>query len=97
MLLSGLLVELRKVPFFLGLGVGWVFFLAVFISIYVRIAYQSPGAICIHTFTFIVWGLYGVAAVFNPVKKNIAYNLLDVVSKNFYGVIVTVYLLCEKT
>lgn len=97
MLMSGLCVELKLVPFFLGLIVGWIFFLSVFISIYVRIAYQSPGAICVQTFTFVVWSMYGVAAFFNPVQKNVAYNLLDVVSKNFYGVLVTIYLLSENT
>ena len=33
----------------------------------------------------IVWSLYGVAATFSPNLKNVSYNLLDLVSKNFYG------------
>jgi hypothetical protein len=40
---------------------------------------------------FIVWALYGVAAVFPYKEKNVAYNVLDIVSKNFYGVFLTIY------
>jgi hypothetical protein len=35
---------------------------------------------------FAVWNLYGVAFFFNPVWKNIIFNGLDVVAKNFFGV-----------
>ena len=34
---------------------------------------------------FVVWGLYAVAALMKAKYKNISYNLLDIVSKNFYG------------
>ena len=33
----------------------------------------------------IVWSLYGVAAMFPTIIKNLSYNILDVISKNFYG------------
>lgn len=45
----------------------------------------------LYTFMYIVWGLYGVAATQDDVRKNVAYNLLDIVSKNFYGVFLFVY------
>ena len=32
-----------------------------------------------------IWGLYGIAAMFNNNIKNTSYNLLDIVSKNFYA------------
>ena len=32
-----------------------------------------------------VWSLYGVAALMPADIKNISYNLLDIVAKNFYG------------
>jgi bacteriorhodopsin len=38
----------------------------------------------------IVWGLYGVAAMFSPVWKNTAYNILDVLAKNFYGIFLSI-------
>jgi bacteriorhodopsin len=34
---------------------------------------------------FVVWSLYGVAAVFDFTTKNISYNILDLFAKNFYG------------
>ena len=33
----------------------------------------------------IIWSLYGVAAMFPTIIKNIFYNILDIISKNFYG------------
>lgn len=43
--------------------------------------------------TYFVWSLYGVAALAETSTKNIAYNALDIVSKNFYGCFLTIYLL----
>ena len=37
---------------------------------------------------FIVWSLYGVAATFKPNEKNVSYNVLDIISKNFYGLFI---------
>lgn len=42
---------------------------------------------------YAVWGLYGVAAAFPSDSKNVAYNGLDVVSKNCFGLFLFVYLL----
>ena len=42
-------------------------------------------------FLFVVWGLYAVAALMKAKYKNISYNLLDIVSKDF----MIVYLLCN--
>ena len=34
---------------------------------------------------FIVWSMYGVSAMFPYTEKNISYNVLDIFSKNFFG------------
>jgi bacteriorhodopsin len=34
---------------------------------------------------FIVWSLYGVAAILPFFIKNISYNILDIFAKNFFG------------
>jgi hypothetical protein len=39
--------------------------------------------------------LYGVAAMFNSVWKNVSYNILDVFAKNFYGLFLS-YLIYQK-
>jgi bacteriorhodopsin len=44
---------------------------------------------------FIAWSLYGVAAMFSSVKKNIAYNVLDIFAKNFYGLFLS-YLIAQR-
>lgn len=36
-------------------------------------------------FMFVVWSFYGIAYMFSYTWKNITYNILDVFSKNFYG------------
>tara|TARA_B110001450_G_scaffold236951_2_gene242821 strand:- start:6010 stop:6696 length:687 start_codon:yes stop_codon:yes gene_type:complete len=47
--------------------------------------------------TFGVWGLYGVAAAFDDVTKNVMYNAIDVVSKNCFGLFLFVYVLTLQT
>jgi hypothetical protein len=37
-------------------------------------------------FMFIIWSFYGIAAMYPNAPKNIAYNILDVFAKNFYGI-----------
>jgi bacteriorhodopsin len=34
---------------------------------------------------FSVWSIYGIAALFPYKEKNISYNILDLFSKNFFG------------
>jgi bacteriorhodopsin len=43
-----------------------------------------------------VWGSYGVAATLSPTLKNVFYNLIDAVSKNFYGIFLT-YIVYQKS
>ena len=47
--------------------------------------------------TFGVWTLYGVAAAFDNVTKNVMYNAIDVVSKNGFGLFLFVYALTLQT
>ena len=39
-----------------------------------------------------IWSLYGVAALLKIREKNTMYNMLDVVSKNFYGLLIYAYI-----
>ena len=56
-----------------------------FYLIWEEYAKHSSEGVKLFKFLFVVWGLYAVAALMRPKKKNIGYNLLDIVSKNFYG------------
>ena len=65
---------------------GFAGFAGSFYVMWDRFASRSPENFWLYTFMITVWGLYGVAAMFNSVWKNIGYNILDVIAKNFYGV-----------
>ncbi len=65
---------------------GFAGFAGSFYVIWDQFASKSPENLWLYAFMFVVWALYGVAAMFNSVWKNIGYNILDVIAKNFYGV-----------
>ena len=95
MLLCGLLHEVALLPKLIALSVGWVPFLGMFAAIFARFAFKTVVGLVLTTFVFVVWALYGVAAFLDFVPKNVMYNILDVVSKNFYGLVVAVYMLLQ--
>lgn len=39
-------------------------------------------------FLFFIWSFYGIASFFSYNNKNIFYNFLDIISKNFYGLFI---------
>jgi bacteriorhodopsin len=53
-----------------------------------RIIYKEMGGSGNNIFKLIslVWGLYGVAYVLPEAEKNVMYNALDVISKNFFAI-----------
>lgn len=86
MLLFGYLVEMKQIPKNMGVILGFIPFFAMFYIIYYNYAiYTDIGVQTFYYFSFI-WGLYGIAAFANYTIKNIAYNLLDLFSKNFFGI-----------
>mgnify|MGYP000881553438 CR=1 FL=1 len=85
MLLCGYLGEIGKISMIQSVLIGFLFFGYTFYVIYNEYAKTTPEGIHLFMFLFIVWSLYGVAATMKPKIKNISYNLLDIVSKNFYG------------
>ena len=96
MLLFGYLAEIGKISFEWGAVLGFLPFFAFFYLIYENYAkYTTIGQI---TFVYFiaVWGLYGVASLFSYKYKNITYNVLDLFSKNFFGVFLAVVLLLNK-
>lgn len=88
MLLFGYLGETNIMDKRLSIPLGFVFFFLTFKLIYSEYAKYSLNGKKLFYFIFIVWLLYGVAAVM-PIKiKNISYNFLDIISKNFYGLFI---------
>ena len=75
---------------------GFVGFAGSFYVIWDAFASKSPENFPLFAFMFIVWSLYGIAALLTPTWKNVSYNILDVVAKNFYGVFLS-YLIYQKS
>ncbi len=87
MLLCGFLGETKKINMNLGIFVGFIFFGLLFKNIYENYT-TTEGAMHLYTFLIIVWSLYGVAAMMSTNLKNLMYNILDIISKNFYGLFI---------
>ena len=49
----------------------------------------------LYWYFFIFWGFYGIAALMPYVWKNISYNVLDLFSKNFFGLFLS-YMVFQK-
>ena len=88
MLLCGFLGEAGIIDKRIGIPLGFIFFYLSFNLIYKEYAKKSKLGKKLFTFLVIVWGLYGIAAMTDLKTKNISYNMLDIVSKNFYGLFI---------
>jgi len=85
MIISGFLGETHVIPMFTSVAIGMVPFVAYFYMIYQEYAkYTDQGRIIFWVFSGI-WALYAVAALMPYYWKNITYNMLDLVAKNFFG------------
>ena len=88
MLLCGFLGEAGIIDKRIGITLGFIFFYLSFDLIYKEYANKSILGKKLFTFLLVVWGLYGVAAMTDIKTKNISYNILDIISKNFYGLFI---------
>lgn len=93
MLLMGFLYEAGMIDIFTSTILGFVGFAGVFWKMYEK--YAKGHIISRYLWYYMVssWSLYGVAAVFPNIIKNTSFNLLDIVSKNFYSVFLTAYIM----
>jgi hypothetical protein len=85
MLLFGYLGEIGVISKYIGIPIGFVFFILSFRLIYNKYAKKTENGKKLFLFIFIVWSIYGIAAMMPTPYKNISYNMLDIVAKNFYG------------
>lgn len=94
MLLFGLLAELHIIPYTIGILLGFIPFVYYFIRIYNLYIHKdtSKDKINLYWFFLFFWSLYGIAAFTPYVIKNTMYNILDLFSKNGFGVFL-VYIL----
>jgi hypothetical protein len=87
MLLFGYLGEMKIIPVFLGVFLGFIPFLIYYYIIYVNYVTQSQSenGYLLFWYFFFFWSLYGIVAVLPYYIKNTFYNILDLFAKNFFG------------
>jgi hypothetical protein len=86
MLLFGYLGEMRIIPILPGVFLGFISFLIYYYIIYVNYVTQNTNGYLLFWYFFFFWSLYGVVAVLPYYVKNAFYNILDLFSKNFFGI-----------
>jgi len=96
MLLFGYLGETSVIPILLGVSLGFIPFLIYYYIIYEKYALLSNDGYKIFIYFFVFWSLYGIVAVFPYKIKNICYNILDLFSKNFFGLFLTYLIFTNK-
>jgi len=85
MLLFGYLGEVSQIPVILGVLLGFIPFVIYYYIIYIKYAILTKEGIKIFLYFLFFWSLYGIVAIFPYKTKNICYNILDLFSKNFFG------------
>jgi len=96
MLFFGYLAEIGILRPLTSAILGFIPFCMFFYLIYETYAkYTSIGRITFYYF-ITIWSLYGFSSILKYKYKNIAYNILDLFSKNFFGIFLASVLLYNK-
>ena len=85
MLLFGYLGEINVINTVPSVIAGFIPFFAMFYLIYDKYAQYTKSGLYLFYYFVVVWALYGVAALMSYKWKNTCYNILDLFSKNFFG------------
>jgi len=98
MLLFGLAGELNYMNYNTAIIAGFIPFIYYFKMIYDKYLLNNKdnNKIYLYWFFFIIWSIYGIAAFLPYEGKNIAYNILDLFSKNLFSVFLVVVILNLK-
>lgn len=85
MLFIGYLQELKLISLVISTVVGFFFFGLLFLKMFIYYVKNNSANYLIFYLMLIIWALYGIAALYKNKIKNTAYNILDIFSKNFFG------------
>lgn len=96
MLLSGFLGEIHLLYKLVAVILGTLFLCLTFYLLYIRYVSNTINTI-VFSCMFLIWGLYGVAFMFPYSIKNQMYNILDIFSKNIYGIFIFLIILQQST
>ena len=94
MLLFGYLGESKIIPV-LGVFLGFIPFLIYYYMIYINYVSENNIGKMIFWYFFFFWSIYGLVAVLPYYIKNAFYNILDLFSKNFFGIFLS-YVIITK-
>ena len=92
MLLFGYLGEIKVIPVFYSVLLGFIPFLIYYYMIYNNFVSKNSNYTTgynVFIYFFFFWSLYGFAALLPYYSKNILYNILDLFAKNFFGLFLT--------
>lgn len=101
MLLLGYFGEILIIKNDIAIVLGFIPFIYIFSYIYMKDynkihdnseTYNKE----IYWFFFVVWSLYGFAAILPFIYKNIMYNVLDLFSKNVFGLFLVFYIFSRR-
>ena len=86
MLFFGYLGETKILNNHFAILLGFIPFVLFFGMIYDKYAKYTPDGETLFWYFTAVWAFYGIAAFMPYYWKNISYNILDIFSKNFFGI-----------
>lgn len=92
MLLCGFMGEKGVLSKKYSFSLGFFFFFLSFYYLYQGFAMYSPTSTNVFYVITTIWALYGFSHLLPKIEKNVAYNILDLISKNLFGVFM-VYLI----
>ena len=85
MLFIGYLQESKLVSLAISTIFGFLFLGLLFLKMFVYYVKNNSANYLIFYLMLFIWALYGIAALYKNKIKNASYNILDVFSKNFFG------------
>ena len=92
MLLFGYLGEVKVIPIFYSVVLGFIPFIIYYYMIYKNFVDKNTSnksGYNIFIYFVFFWGSYGIVALLPYYIKNIIYNILDLFAKNFFGIFLT--------
>jgi hypothetical protein len=93
MLIFGYLGEKNIIPIYIGVLLGFIPFMIYYFLIYINYVVLSKNGYIIFWYFFFFWAIYGIVATFPYYMKNAFYNILDLFSKNFFGLFLSYVIL----
>ena len=96
MLLFGYLGEVSVIPITLGVFLGFIPFIIYYYMIYKNYVEIGDTSLKIFTYFVFFWSIYGIVALLPYELKNTCYNILDLFSKNFFGLFLSYLIIKNK-